>query len=268
MEKIPSSLRKIIKSLSTTKGRKEHKAFVTERDKNVRELLSSPFKLRWLVATQEWHDHNPDLCIDKKKIFYASESEMESMSSLSTPPSVLAVFDMPEDVSETVRPVTGQLYLALDSIQDPGNLGTIVRVADWFGVDTIFASSDTVNVFNPKCVISTMGSIARVKVVYCDLSQLLEKASQDGIVVWGTFLDGENIFEVVKDTSPTGIVVMGNEGKGISQEVSAKISQKIVIPTYPSGRHDVESLNVATATAITLATMRANKLRTGPTIRH
>jgi TrmH family RNA methyltransferase len=153
--------------------------------------------------------------------------------------------------------LNNSLVLALDRVQDPGNLGTIIRVADWMGVDTIIASRDTVDVFNPKVVQATMGAIARVKVHYVDLPQFL--SSLTDIPIYGTFLDGTNIYTT--PLSPTGIVIMGNEGQGISPEVEKLVNAKILIPSYPPERPTSESLNVATATAITLAEFRRQLLK-------
>lgn len=256
MEKVSPAVRKSVHSLATSKGRRTEGAFVTERTKNVLDLLEGPFALRWLVATTAWFENHGDLKVPESKCLKASTADMERMTSLSTAPDVLAVFELPQRDNSAIGLNTESLYLALDGIQDPGNMGTIVRLADWFGVDTILAGNTTVDVFNPKCVISTMGSIARVKVVYCNLPTVLNEAVQKGISVWGTFLDGENIYDLPEAEAPSGIIVMGNEGNGISDAVAANVTKRLLIPAYPPGRSGAESLNVAMATAITLAEFR------------
>ena len=141
----------------------------------------------------------------------------------------------------------GQLYLALDGVQDPGNLGTIIRIADWFGITTIFCSHDTADVYNPKVVQATMGSIARIKVVYTDICRLISNAPED-TPIYGTFLDGDDIHG--QQLSSHGVIIMGNEGRGVSAPVSAHVSHRLFIPNYPPGSSTSESLNVAIATAI------------------
>ena len=258
MDKLTPAIRKTIKSLSQPKGRKTERAFATERTKNVMELLASPFALRWLVATDAWFKSNP-VDVPVNKCLKATNADMERMTSMKTPSEVIAVFEMPEQ-HEPVLPLKDQLYLALDGVQDPGNMGTILRLADWFGVRTIYASKDTVDVFNPKCVISTMGSIARVSVEYCDLTHILKYANDNDILTWGTFMEGENIFGCLNNESANGIIVMGNEGNGISETVARMITRKIHIPSYPPEANGAESLNVAAATAITVAEFRKYSL--------
>ena len=149
---------------------------------------------------------------------------------------------------------TQELMLALDGVQDPGNLGTICRIADWFGIENIICSQDTADIFNPKAIQATMGAISRVHVHYTDLQKYLRNASDADIPVYGTFLDGDNIYE--HRLSPHGIIVMGNEGKGISAGIAQNISRRLLIPNYPPERITTESLNVAVATAITCAEFR------------
>lgn len=255
MEKVSSAIRKSVKSLETAKGRRAEHAFVTERTKNVIELLNSPFHLRWLIATTAWFENHRDITVCDSKCLVASTADMERMSSLSTPSDVMAVFDLPS-VEPRITLDKTKLYLALDGIQDPGNMGTIVRLADWFGVDTIFAGRGTVDPFNPKSIISSMGSIARVKVVECDLNDVLQNARKLGLKVFGTFMSGQNIFELTLQSTQAGVIVMGNEGNGISDEIANLITDRITIPSFPPGNRGAESLNVAMATAITLAEFR------------
>ena len=145
----------------------------------------------------------------------------------------------------------------LDGIQDPGNLGTIVRLADWFGIEHVVCSQDTVDVFNPKVVQSTMGALAHVKVHYTDIAMYLEQQKERNTPIYGTFLEGEDIYE--KDLSGNGIIIMGNEGNGIRNELKEMINEKLYIPNYPQGRDTAESLNVAVATAVICAEFRRRK---------
>ena len=168
---------------------------------------------------------------------------------------MLAVFpilsnNQSEDYTKELK---GKLTLALDSVQDPGNLGTIIRIADWFGIETIICSHETADVYNPKVVQATMGSIARVKVIYTDLQNTLKHLSES-LPIYGTFLNGDNIYK--SNLSNDGVIVMGNEGRGISKEVAKVITNRILIPNYPEGRKCADSLNVAIATAITCAEFR------------
>ena len=148
------------------------------------------------------------------------------------------------------------LTLALDDVQDPGNLGTIIRIADWFGIDTIYCSEETVDAWNPKVVQATMGSSARVKLHYTNLAEYLE-GLQDAVPVYGTFLDGNNLY--TEELSAAGIIIMGNEGNGISDSVERHVTKRLLIPSYPAERPTAESLNVAIATAITCAEFRRRK---------
>lgn len=255
MERVSQAIRKTVRSLATAKGRRESNAFMTERNKNVLELLDGPFGLRHIIATHAWYEERPDIQARYGDVcLKADKADMERMSTLSTPSDVIAVFELPEP---PVMPTFDRdsLYIALDGIQDPGNMGTILRLADWFGVDTVLAGKGTVDAFNPKTVIASMGSIARLQVVECDLPSALDSAARRGINIWGTFLDGENIYTALDTVSPAGIIVLGNEGNGIAPQTEAAVTRRISIPSYASGRH-AESLNVAMAASITLAEFR------------
>ena len=166
---------------------------------------------------------------------------------------MIALFPQPEYALPDDLGMHG-LVLALDGIQDPGNMGTICRIADWFGIEDIICSRNTVDVYNPKAIQATMGAVARIRIHYCDLEEYLSGAISQGITVYGTFLDGNNIYNT--ELSTNGIVVMGNEGNGISSEISSRVSHRLLIPNFPIGRITTESLNVAVATAITVAEFR------------
>ena len=231
---------KFVKSLSQKKFRDEYGVFVVEGEKLVSEALHSRFKVRDVYRTED-----------------VGEAAMARMSSLSSPSPVLATVERPADLASAVLPASG-LFLALDGIRDPGNLGTILRVADWFGIDAVFASPDTVDVFNPKVVQATMGAIFRVRFHYADIPSLCSRALKCGGKVYGTFLDGENMYGKALDCGweAPSVIVIGNEANGISPAVAACVSDRLFIPPYPSDDPGSESLNAAVATAVTVAEFR------------
>lgn len=251
---ITNRLKKEMMSLSDAKGRRRSGMFAVEGDKCFGELVGH-FRLRYIVATEMWAQAHPHAAEQYHcECAAASAALMRELSFLTTPSPVIAYFDIPE---ATPLPddniLSDNLILALDRIQDPGNLGTILRTADWMGVHTVVASHDTADAFSPKVVQATMGALARVTVVYTDLAAFVNHA-REITPVYGTFLDGENIYR--QPLSRSGIVVMGNEGRGISPEVAACVTRRLYIPPYP-GDANVESLNVATANAITLSQFRS-----------
>lgn len=239
---------KYIRSLELKKKRKAENVFLAEGPKLIDELWGH-FPCQLLVATSAWFQQHP--AFRAQESLEVTEEELAKASLLKTPQQVLAVF---EQANHEINPSVAKqsLCLALDDVQDPGNLGTIVRLADWFGIEHIFCSPGTADIYNPKTIQATMGGIARVKVYYTPLTQLIE--SLDDIPVYGTFLDGKNIYE--HQLSTNGLLVMGNEGKGVSREVSQLINKRLYIPNYPAGRETSESLNVAIATAIACAEFR------------
>ena len=185
-----------------------------------------------------------------------TEEELRRLSFLQHPQEVLAIFELPKEQNISLTPhplpLTSHLSLALDGIQDPGNLGTIIRVADWYGIDTIYCSHDTADAWSPKVVQATMGSIARVHIIYCDLEQMLRETT---LPIYGTVLDGDNIY--AHQLSQEGIIVMGNEGKGISAPIRQLLTHRLLIPQMRPG---AESLNVAIATAIVCSEFRRGML--------
>ena len=239
----------VISSLSSKKMRIKHGLFLAEGEKCVLDMLDA-YQVEYIVATPEWIERNiRRLKIPDTQIFEAHLNDIRKMSSLSTPSQVMAIFKMPGNEMPEIK--QDKLYLLLDGVQDPGNLGTIIRTYDWFGVDTIFASDSTVDVFNPKTVQSTMGSLKRVEVHYTDLGRLIERYPD--MPVYGTVLDGRNIYKMnLKDF---GFIVMGNEGNGITDSIKNKIKIPLLIPPYDKDSH-AESLNVAIATAVVLSTFR------------
>lgn len=240
---------KYIHSLETKKGRNKENAFVAEGPKVVADLMAF-MQPQMIVATEEWYRANPTVS-NGNGCFVVTEDELRKVSFLQHPQQVLAVFPIKDKQKEAV--VEKKLYLALDGVQDPGNLGTIIRIADWFGITRIFCSRDTADVYNPKVIQATMGSVARVDVVYVDLAELFGSLPE-GYPVYGTFLDGEDIYK--KTLTSHGIIVMGNEGKGISSAIGELVNNRLLIPNFPKGRDTADSLNVAIATAITCSEFR------------
>lgn len=239
---------KFIRSLELKKNRQRERLFVAEGPKVVGDLMEM-MRPAAVYATAEWvAQHAGALTCEAAEI---SDDELRKVSFLQHPQQVVALFPMFDGVGDA--DCGGDLSLALDGVQDPGNLGTIIRVADWFGVRRIFCSRDTADVYNPKVVQATMGSIARVGVQYVDLPAMLEQLP-DGVPVYGTFLDGEDIY--ASELFGNGIIVMGNEGKGISAGVARHINRRLLIPNYPKDRDTADSLNVAIATAVTCAEFR------------
>ena len=233
---------KFIKSLSQKKYRLKHKMFVVEGKKIVFELLSSSLKLHHLFTTEDIFD----VPFDKKDLVLPAD--LKKISQLSTPQIVVAVFKMPEN--EQIQ--KEGLIVALEEVQDPGNLGTIIRTCDWFGIKQIICSEGTVDCYNPKVVQATMGSIARVQINYIELESYLQKMAKN-VPVFGTFLEGKNIYSEALPSE--AIIVMGNEANGISNQVEAQIDHKLNIPRFGE-ICETESLNVATATAIVLSEFR------------
>lgn len=243
---------KYIRSLELKKNRKEAQAFLAEGHKLVGDLLGH-FPCQLIVATPRWLHTHPEVQADE--VIEVTDEELSRASLLKAPQEVLAVFTQPQYPlrAEIARK---ELCLALDEVQDPGNLGTIVRIADWFGIKHIFCSTGTADIYNPKTVQATMGAIARVELHYCNLPELLDSLTD--VPVFGTFLDGENIYS--QELSSHGLIVMGNEGKGISPEVARFINRRLLIPNFPQGCETSESLNVAVATAITCSEFRRRTL--------
>jgi TrmH family RNA methyltransferase len=227
-----------VRSLAQKKFRDESGLFVVEGEKMVSEALASGFEVVSVYRRDE-----------------IGEEAMARLSMLSSPSPVLAVVRQPAPAA--FRPSKG-LFLALDGIRDPGNLGTILRVADWFGIDGVVASPDTVELYNPKVVQATMGAIFRVPFHRMDIAELCRKVVTGGGHVYGTFLNGENMYSKALDCGleAPSVIVIGNESNGISPEVAACVSDRLFIPPYPADDPGSESLNAAIATAITVAEFR------------
>lgn len=247
---ISKALLKTIKSLELKKFRKESGLFIAEGSKTVTDLMEVGIKAEKVIATKEW------LATHKipqgSEIIEATEDEIKKASFLCTPQGVISIFRQPKYSADPLIP-EHKLCLALDNVQDPGNLGTIIRIADWFGIEDIYCSSGCVDAYNPKTIQATMGAIGRVRVHYINLADFLSSLKGKA-PIYGTFLDGNDIYTT--DISQNGVIVMGNEGNGISKECSLHITERILIPNYPTGRATSESLNVSIATAIVCSEFR------------
>ncbi len=245
---------KYIHSLEVKRHRKQEGVFVAEGPKLVGDLLPV-MECNYIAALEEWVKRNendiPHSCV----VDLVTEEELRKVSFLETPQQVLAVFKQPVFEDNMELAAKRNLCIALDEVQNPGNLGTIVRLADWFGIEHIFCSKGCADIYNPKTVQATMGGIARVKVHYVELADELTRIVHNKQTkIYGTFLDGENIYD--KELERNGIIIMGNEGKGVSSQVAATVNERLYIPNYPQGRETSESLNVAIATAIVCAEFR------------
>lgn len=226
---------KEIRSLSLRKFRDSSGLFIVEGEKMVEEAVRSGFEVTEVFREEE-----------------IGRETMQRISLLSSPSPVLAVV---RQKNETGLPaVIDDLVLALDSVRDPGNLGTIIRICDWFGIRTILASRDTVELYNPKVVQATMGALFRVRVTYCDLPEALRSYRNAGVRIFGTFLDGKSIY--TSELAERGIIVMGSESFGISEETGREVTDRLLIPSYPGNVPTSESLNVAVATAVTAGEFR------------
>ena len=242
MSTISNSEIKLVRSLASKKGRRESGLFLVEGEKMVSEALDSGMKVRSVWRSSA-----------------IGEDTMSHISALTTPSPALAVVEIPKDDSPILE--GGGLYLALDDIRDPGNMGTILRIADWFGIDGVFASGGCVDLYNPKTVQATMGAIFRVRFRTVDLCGLCNSVKSQGGSVYGTFLSGRDIYSTpLQDGSVSPVViVIGNESVGISDEVAGCVSERISIPPFPAGRRGSESLNAAIATAVTVAEFRRRR---------
>jgi TrmH family RNA methyltransferase len=234
---------KLITSLQQKKFRQIHQLFIAEGVKVIQELLQSNFVLEHLYVTQNIFE---TISSDKKT--QISDQDLKRISCLSTPNNCLALFQIPEQKPRNDK----GLIVALDDIRDPGNLGTIVRLCDWYGIDQMVCSEQTVDVYNPKVVQATMGSISRVSIAYLDLEKYLKRTSTP---VFGTFMDGKNVYK--ENLPQEGILVLGNEANGISEKIEKLVSDRLAIPRF-GDLQQTESLNVATATAIFLSEFKRN----------
>lgn len=254
MAEINNGIIKLVRSLSNKHHRDEEGLFVAEGTKCVRDTWDA-FNCRWLIATKVWYDQCGHAG-HREKIMFASKQQLSRMSQFTTASEVIAVYETPQrDI--TPDEVRNSVNIVLDNVQDPGNLGTIIRLADWYGIKNIFASKTTVDVYNHKVVQATMGAIARVKVHYVDLEDLFDEYNE--LPVYGTFLDGENIYGS-KLEKPC-FVVFGNEGQGIGAKVERCVNKRLHIPAAPHTGGCSESLNVGVAAAITISEFMRDSLK-------
>jgi len=240
---------KLIQSLEQKKFRNETGLFVAEGTKLVLDLLSV-FHCSILAATSSWLNENKKIKADE--IIEVDTTELNKISNQKSPQGVLAVFVQP-DYTWKAEELNQKLILALDDVQDPGNLGTILRIADWFGITDVFCSEHSADIYNPKTVQATMGALARVRVHTVNLPAFLQSCSGK-MPIYGTCMDGENIYS--NALTQHGIIVMGNEGNGISPEIEALVTERLLLPNYPLGQVTSESLNVGVATALVCAEFR------------
>lgn len=235
---------KLINQLSQKKYRQQTGLFIAEGHKTVEDMMGY-FTTEYLYYTSDYSGNK-----NANESCEVTYDELKKISRLETPQNVLAVFKIPVYEGVAINPE--ELTLALDGIQDAGNMGTIIRIADWFGINNIFASKNTVDIYNPKVVQATMGALSRVRVHYVDLVQELNRVDAP---IYVTALDGDNINKC--SLTKNGVIVMGNEGNGVSQEVMALANKKLLIPSYPPERPTSESLNVSVATAIVVSMFRS-----------
>ncbi|MEO5910333.1 MAG: RNA methyltransferase [Pelobium sp.] len=236
----------LIKSLQQKKYRKENQLFIVEGLKAIAEFLNSPYTFHSIYAIKELVPKLPNLS-HKQKVFEVSTNELDKISALQTPQGILAVVEIPQKTDLNL--IKDEMIIVLDGIQDPGNLGTIIRTADWFGFKQIICSENTVDVYNPKVIQATMGSLARVQISYQAIVPLLRESN---LPKYGTLLNGKNIFNT--DWPKEGFLILGSEGNGISEEILSLVTNAVTIP----GAGETESLNVGVAAAICCAEVKRN----------
>ncbi len=248
---------KELKKLHVKKHRNSSKYFIVEGEKIVSELLEERFQnssfryqVHAIYGIKDWLEQLPPYLISGVDVVEDVDyQQLKQITTLKNPNNVLAVVEMPE-MNDAIDNVNNGFSLILDNIQDPGNLGTIIRTADWFGVDSIFCSLDTVDMYNTKVIQSAMGSVFRVNVVYCDLQRLLNDVQKtSGAIIYGTFLKGKSIYDT-QLKQHNGYVVLGNESKGINKALVSLVDEPLFIPKFNSSSFSAESLNISIAAGI------------------
>ncbi|MSR52297.1 MAG: RNA methyltransferase [Gemmataceae bacterium] len=245
---ISKSQRQFVRSLVERKARQEYGLFVAEGARIVEDLLLSPIEIKTIFATADWLEHKRSTIPSQVEIFQIDERELEQLSQLKTPNRALALVAIPHATLD-IPACRGKLVVGLESIQDPGNLGTIIRLCDWFGITQIVANSSTVNCFNAKVVQATMGSIARVQVHYRDdFAEVVSHFAKAGKRVYATTPQGESIYQA--QLEPDALILLGNEGNGLSDDILSRCTNRLRIPRFGDSPHRAESLNVAVAASI------------------
>jgi TrmH family RNA methyltransferase len=251
MQELSRAKISLISSLSLKKFRDEHNLFIAEGHKIVDEVLNSGLKIKYLIYNS---DKNTDIKLGDFEVYFTPETTFKKISSLKTAPSVLAVVEIPECKFQ-IKNFEGKLTMAADSIQDPGNLGTLIRICDWFGIENLVCSHNSADLYNPKVIQATMGAFLRVKVHYVNLIEFVPQyILQTKLPCYGTFLDGENIYK--SELSSSGLFVLGNEGKGISAEVESLLNRRLFIPPFSQSQQHAESLNIASAASVICSEFR------------
>jgi len=243
---------KLINSLEKKKFRQELGLFAVQGEKMIEELLKSDYKIRMLLSTDFYFLNNTLNTPDTEKIL-VTEDEMHKISTLATAGKIMAIAEIPKQ-QQIFELKKNNLYLALDDLQDPGNVGTIMRLASWFGIDTLIMSENTADIYNAKTVQATMGALFRLQVFYKNLTEVFTLAKQQTIPVYGTYLNGKNIYET--KLTMNGIIVLGNEGNGINKNLDKYITEKLYIPPFSNNNTHSESLNVSVAAAIVCSEFR------------
>jgi len=245
---------KFINSIKKKKYRELYHCFFAEGEKLVDELLRSKIQITDILSTSEWLEKNKQNIPSEIEISEITDAELKKISSLSTPNKVLAIAKQPELCYKNYE-IQNDLSIVLDNINDPGNLGTIIRIADWFGIKNIFCSKESVDSYNPKVVQASMGALYRVKIHYVDLDLFLPQFSEiENFKIFGTFLEGENIYNV--KLCNNGFIIMGSESHGISDYIKPHVNKKLFIPNFPGDIKTSESLNISVATAIICSEFR------------
>lgn len=258
MNELTVNQRKLFASLSTAKGRKASSLFLVEGIRAVSEMNAAmPGGMRDIIATNAWWEQHPGFPVSPGvNTFSAKKIDIDRISSLSTPQPVVATFAIPNIPVPASDEISAQLTVALDDVQDPGNLGTIIRLCDWWGVRHLFCSAHTVDCYSPKVVQASMGALGRVSVHRVDLTSVIDDLKLHGTPICGTFMQGDDLLHSPLPSSGT-MIILGNEGNGISPQIEAAVDRRLTIPSYAPADH-VESLNVATACAVCLAMFRRN----------
>ena len=244
---ISKNKKRFIISLQRKKVRDEERLFIIEGDKLVLEFLSSKVPVKTIAGKSEILKTLPLFTDFHGETYEVTEEELKEMSTLTTPHNIIAVVPMPNQ-ELNFKKILQELSVALSFIQDPGNLGTIIRAAGWFGIRNIICSPDCVDVYNPKVIQASMGALLHVNVFYHDIKKLLFSAAEDNVPVFGTMLDGESIYN--HNLAKKGVILFGNESKGISKDLIPYITHKIMIPKFGVSKQGIDSLNVGMAASV------------------